>query len=352
MQKTDVRELRKELKKAPNQDGIIDWLYAFYVDAEDNIAWTKAEKYYNLEEEEKFRYAAILNKTVSASIGKDMFPMHVDAHDMEDKRSETDEKEAEKYFSQYAEWFTGHYAHTDPYLGVFMRIMYDVPAKATDGALLEDENQLYEAIVFSLCPAKLSTPSLGLQNSEIEDLTRRWVVGAPSFGFLYPSFSDRAGDPNEVALYIKKTEGMEALQEIFQIEEMAIRADEQKELWNAVLSDIGVSTDEASCINETLCEIAAESDAYIGKERLKKVIEDAGVDGEKFDDAYEKIAEDKELAPAVISESRVSFETDSAKITMSAEKAGFLKTKKIDGIEYILVPVDGVVRLNGAEITI
>jgi len=114
---------------------------------------------------------------------------------------------------------------------------------------------------------------------------------------------------------------------------------------------MGVSAETASLINESICEYAEEnSSAFLGKETLRRIVEESGGDGEAFENSYENIIGDFELSAEAISKTKVEVQTGSAKVVVPSEAAAFLKTKKIDGIEYILVPVDGVITVNGAEV--
>ena len=348
MQKTDVKELRKYLKKAPNQDGVIDWLYGFYV-SEGEVVCENIQKYYNYTEEEKFRLLDIVNKTISASIGKDIFPVHTEQNEAILNYRIGDTEEVLPDLQAFRDVILSQYSSNDPYFATVARIIYDAPVKASDGAILEDEHNSYDAIVFSISPAKLSSPALGIDDGTVTDLVRRWTIGTPVCGFLYPSFDDRGPNLNEVALYMKKHAGEDLLRGLFEIEEETPDSDEQKKMWNDILTEVGITSEEASTINELVCELSEEN-AFLGKNELKKVVEEAGVDSDKFENVYESIAGDTELPSSVIANAKIEIKTDSAKIQMDADKAAFVKTKKIDGIEYVIIPLDGVLTVNGASV--
>ena len=348
MQKTDVKELRKYLKKAPNQDGIIDWMYGFYV-SEGEVVCENIQKFYNYTEEEKFRLSDIVNKTVSALIGKDMFPVDTEQNEaiMGYRMGDTDEVLPD--LQAFRDVVVSQYSSNEPFFATVARVLYDAPVKASDGAILEDEHNSYDAIVFSISPAKLSTPALGIDDGTVTDLVRRWTIGTPVCGFLYPSFDDRSSNVNEVSLFMKKHAGEELLRALFEIEEETPDSDEQKKMWNDILTEVGVTSEEVSTINELVCELSEES-AFLGKDALKKVVEEAGVDKDKFENVYESIAGDTELPSSVIANAKIEIKTDSAKIQVNADKAAFVKTKKIDGIEYVIIPLDGVMTVNGASV--
>ena len=352
MQRSDALELRRELRKAPNQEGIIDWVYGFYVTADHEVAWESVRKFYSLEDEEKFRHLALINRTLSPSVGIDLFPVPVRQNEELAALKEAwngDEEETLDILSSFRDAVRMGFPHTDPYYAVLTHFTYSVPVKASDGAVLEDGGAVYDALLLSLCPAKLSAPALGFDEGTVENLRRRWVIGAPCAGFLYPSFSGRCEDRNEAAFFMKKDAGHDLFKSLFTMQEEVVMPDELKSGWNSILTEVGVSAQSASLINESLCESEAAS---LGKKELRKIVEEAGSDGERFEEEYENVAGERELPVKAISSPKVEVKTDSARIQVPAEKAAFIKTQIIDGVEYILIPVDGKVTVNGTEIII
>ena len=352
MLRSDALELRRELRKAPNQEGIIDWVYGFYVTPDKEVAWESVRKYYNMEDEDKFRHNTILSRTVSPSVGIDMFPVQIRQNEsLIDLKSiwHDEEEEMLDALSGFRDLVREHHTSTDPYYASLTRFVYEVPAKASDGSVLEDGGETYDALIFSLCPAKLSAPALGFDEGAVENLRRRWVIGSPAAGFLYPSFNERSSDRNEAALYMKKEAGRELFESLFEMREEVISPEAHKSEWNDILSEVGVSAESASLINASLCET---SETSLGKSELRRIVEEAGSSGERFEEEYEKVAGDREIPVNAISSSKVEVKTDSARIQIPAEKAVFITTRVIDGIEYILIPVDGKVSVNGTEIII
>ena len=141
MQRSDALELRRELRKAPNQEGIIDWVYGFYVTADHEVAWESVRKFYSLEDEEKFRHLALINRTLSPSVGIDLFPVPVRQNEELAALKEAwngDEEETLDILSSFRDAVRMGFPHTDPYYAVLTHFTYSVPVKASDGAVLED----------------------------------------------------------------------------------------------------------------------------------------------------------------------------------------------------------------------
>lgn len=122
--------------------------------SEGEVVCENIQKYYNYTEEEKFRLLDIVNKTISASIGKDIFPVHTEQNEAILNYRIGDTEEVLPDLQAFRDVILSQYSGNDPYFATVARIIYDAPIKASDGAVLEDEHNLYDAIVFSISPAK------------------------------------------------------------------------------------------------------------------------------------------------------------------------------------------------------
>lgn len=98
------------------------------------------------------------------------------------------------------------YDKKERYLILLYKDTYDVSGKASDGAVLEDEETVYDFMVCAVCPVSLSKAGLvyDLKEKDIMDATRNWMVEKPIQGFLFPAFNDRASDIHNLLYYSKK----------------------------------------------------------------------------------------------------------------------------------------------------
>ena len=77
-----------------------------------------------------------------------------------------------------------NYKAKDEY-GIFLFYgSYDVPVKAKDKSWLEGSEEVYDFLICAIAP-----------------LMEEYEPGAPEFGFLFPSFSDRSSDINRIYIY-------------------------------------------------------------------------------------------------------------------------------------------------------
>lgn len=344
MNKKDITEIRKIMKK---ENTPVDWIYSFYVTPDNELVWQSLRKFISFNEDEVFRYTEILKKSLAGTIGKELFSAGLASQPEELLAIRSSDSPSEESLEAFAGDIMASYAHTDPYFACLARITYDVPARASDGRALEDGDMVYQALLFTICPAALSKPALGYDDvSGVSELGRRWTVGTPSEGFLYPSFHERATDANEV-FYRSKKSISKGLFDAFFEADVPVAAQEQKEAFASLMDALNIGMEEAAGIQEDLAQLEAEGVSELEAGDIKKLAERCGIDTEGFDSAYTETVGDIPLTVSAIRDPAVVISTGSAVIKIPADRSQFVKTRMIDGVSYITVPVDGVVIVNG-----
>ena len=351
MEKSDLKEIRKALKA---RESCISWVYGLYVDPDNLPVWENVMRLADMEEAERFRHISLFARTLSPGVGKDTFPAMLDEEQSSllSLRSAKGVDIAE--FEEFRDTLLSGFSHTDPYYAALARVIYDVPTKSGDGRRLEDGDVVYEALLFSICPATLSKPMLGFDSDRVTELNRRWQIGNPVTGFLYPAFSDRAEDRHEVLIQSKTPENEEYVRGFFRISEtdQPIGMKTQKDIFASLLDRMDVSLQHAAAISENVAEKAAEEDVTVlEKEDIRKIAEAAGVDSGDFDEIYDDTVGDVRLAASAVADSYVTVKTDSVVLKVPSDKAQLIETRKINGRDYILIPADGTVTVNGAAVT-
>ena len=76
------------------------------------------------------------------------------------------------------------YQSTGPYVIYLFDGVYDVPVKAGDGENLFDSDEVYHFLICAVCPTEGD-----------------YEPGKPEFGFLFPAFVDRSGDPSRICIF-------------------------------------------------------------------------------------------------------------------------------------------------------
>ncbi len=86
--------------------------------------------------------------------------------------------------SVFYEMIAEKYQATSDY-GIYLFYgTYDIPVKATDKERLDDSLEVYDFIICSIAP-----------------LLADYELGEPQFGFLFPAFSDRSSDYNQIDIF-------------------------------------------------------------------------------------------------------------------------------------------------------
>ena len=344
MDKSNLAEIRKVLRK---NDPPIDWIYGFYVSPDNELCWQSFRKFLSFDEDEMFRHKDNIKKAVAGTQGRELFSVSLSSQSEKLFALRHMEEEDTELLEEFTGHVMGSYQHTDPYYAMLARITYDVPAMSSDKRKLEDGEVVYQSLLFTICPAQLSKPTLGYDDGEgVTELSRRWTIGAPTEGFLYPSFNDRIGDLNEVLYRSKKDITGELFREFFDAD-LPVTASMQKDAFNTLMDSLNVKMESAAAIQEDLAQLEAENFTVLEKNDALKLAERIGADTENFDEVYDDIIGDIPLTIPALRENSVVVSTDSATIKIPFDRASFIKTRVIDGVTYIVIPVDGAVIVNG-----
>lgn len=351
MEKTDLKELRKVIKA---KDHIVDWVYCLYVDSENTPVYETVGKLADMEEGDRFRHLNLFTKVLSTRLGQDSFAVSVkEQNEALLELRESDGKDIAE-FEEFREALLNGYAHTDPYYATLARIAYDVPKKASDGTKLEDGDLVYQALILTISTATLSKPVLGLDVDHVAELKRRWQIGNPGSGFLYPAYSERMEDRWQVLVHSANPDMEDFINRMFGVEEdtapVGIKA--QKNIFSSLLGQMDVGLSEAAAISENIVAKAAEGEEpQLEKETLQKIVQSAGISRDDFDEIYEETVGETPVSYAAIADPYVTVRTDSAVIKVPAEQSSLIRTRVIDGREYILIPADGAVTVNGIAVS-
>ena len=144
----------------------------------------------------------------------------------------------------------------------------------------------------------------------------------------------------------KKEISSELFAEFFHAD-LPVTAKMQKEAFNTLIDSLNVSVESAAVLQEDLAHLDAEDISVLEKNDVKKLVERCGIETQNFDESFDDIIGTVPLDIAAIRENAIVVATDSATIKVPAEKSRFIKTRLIDGVSYILIPVDGAVLVNG-----
>ena len=342
-----------------------------YVDAEKNKKLELKEAFLSLPEEEMFKYFDIFKKTLSGTVGKNLlnldFPLNAEREDGEqafllalrDSRLQ-DDALIEAFYDKIIE----RYPYGENYYIILLHAVYDIPKKASDGTELFDaSDEVYEYLLCSISPVKLSKPGLcyNIHTNRIEDRIRDWVVELPDRGFLFPAFNDRSSDLHSMLYYSENPEDlqMEFVTELFGCDP-ALTAKEQKQSFQSIISD----TPGEDCGYEVVKNIHGQLNSILeerkddpepvrlDKQEVRRILSLSGVEDEKltdFDGRYDaSVGEHGSLmASNVVNTRKFEVSTPDITIQVSPECIDLIEIKIVDGKKCLVITVDDNVTVNG-----
>ena len=371
MNKKEILEIRKQYT---HERCSISRICTCYVDGEKNIKTTMKEAFLSLPEEETFKYFNIFKQTLSGTLGKNLLNLEfpLDAENpggpqefllkLRDSRLQDDALLEEFYNKIIETWY-----FPENYYIILIHVAYDIPGKSSDGSEMFDaSDEVYEYLLCSLCPVKLSKPGLfyNTEHNQIENRIRDWVVEPPVKGFLFPAFNDRSSDIHGMLYFSRQAEELQPdfMESMFGCQ-LPLTAKSQKESFNTLIADtLGEDADYEMVknIHEQLTEMVEETKdspdpLVLTRPDVKRLFELSGVPEEKmetFDRAYEAAAgEDTALLASNIASGRsFSIETPDVVIKVNPERTDLIETRIIDGKECLVITVNDHIEVNGVKV--
>ncbi len=390
------------------QDCSILRLAGCYVNGEKNKVKTFNESFYNLPEEEMYKYLEIFRKTLSGVPGKNLLDMAFTeggadesaGHGLLDRIRRSELKDDEVLQSFYDKVISS-YDIVGNYLILLIYQSYDVPGMTTDGIMEEDaSDEVYNYILCSICPMKLTKPGLGFDETvgEIHTLRQSFAVELPEMGFIYPAFNERSSDDTMILYSTKRTDNIQdmLLEDVLKVS-TTLPAKQQKAGFTEFVSDIlgnDSSFETVLAVQENLSEtiktIKNESNGetvFLDKTAVRNVFENSGVSEEKlkdfsrkFDDQFdmqkiykkniESVSENGEEMPAMDTQRRVpsvkveeklfadnvvptrNFEvkTKDMVLRINSKHTDIIDTRVIDGKKCLVIELTEDLTVNGIPV--
>lgn len=371
MNKREVQEIKKQFTP---ENCAITRIAGCYVDGEKEKKMEDEQAFLSLPEEEMFKYFDIFRKTLSGNIGKTLLNMQY-AVDVE-RNGDPEGYEHEllmglresrlkdpALLDEFYEQVMTSYVYPGNYYIILIHGTYDIPGKSTDGKTMEDaSDEVYDFILCSICPVKLSQAGLSYNSKEekMQERMRDWVVDKPDKGFLFPAFNDRSTDVHEILYYTKKSSD---IQEEFVNSvlgsKMTVSADEQKEMFNGIVEN--VLGENADCetvkdihqnIYNAIIEHGVDPEPYkIGKDDMRKIFEDSNVlhaQMANFDRIYDEYAGEKTefMTANIVNPKKLKVEFAEGKMELNADFTDYLDVQVVDGQKCVVIPISNM-KING-----
>lgn len=378
MDKKAAAEVRRQLSK---DRCAIDRIRGCFVDEDGSIIAEVKETFQALQDEELEKYCELFKKVLTGKFGRNLFNMSFPLKEEETGGSQwemyrvltsgLDNPEITKEFLQKIQ---DHYDQAGRHLILLAHGMYDVPGRAADGTEMEDAGEdVYSFLVCAICPVVEVKEGLCYDAENMTFISKNTDLGVqmPSLGFLYPAYNDRSADIHQILYYARKEdERHEELIDgiIGSSTEIPQGEKAQKELFSEVIEEtLGRNCDFAAvkAVNDNLNEMIRQDDEgagheedaplELGKTQMRRILQDSGAPHEAmehFEEHYDEIVgEGKALSAENVSGgSTIQIKSPSVKISVKSEMSAMITTRIIDGREYILIPVQDDIELNGVRL--
>ena len=195
IRKKDILEIKRLTKDCHYQK-----LKGCYVNSSKEILARIDENFLNLPEEQYYKYL---------DIAKQIFqPKSIDDKNLElelsDGRSLQHLVESNLDDAAVAELYESIIESFD-YVGSYMILLfkdtYDIMKRTSDNTDLDESEEVYDYMICAICPVELEKPALQATEQGVTDLDRKWIIGKPVEGFIYPAFEERSSNRDKALYY-------------------------------------------------------------------------------------------------------------------------------------------------------
>ena len=377
MRPEEIRRIRKRIDTTLSNFRSI---YGCYVNAAGEIVTTMEIPVLDMETEEREMYAAILKKVLSGKAERNQIALDMptdkvgnsDEHRLLMALKSTQLRDENMRELLYRRVIENLDMDGDSYVIILAADTYDLRAKdVKDEEWSEESNGQFEYFICAICPVKMSKAALQYQpgQQEFRGISTGTILAPPAVGFIFPVLDEGGADIYQVQYYTKSTSVNhgELITALFTIENPPMAADVQKDTFNFTLAEsLGreCSLDVVTALQAKLSARAeavheenpsAVAEIYI--EDIEAIPSDKGVSDESVKEFGESVGKRFDGAGSfnignIIQKRSFEVKTPETKITTDPETALRIKTQKIDGVTYILVPAGESVTVNGVEISV
>ena len=373
----DIRRIRKRIDSTLENFSSI---YGCYVNGAGDTVATMEIPVLGMDTEEKEMYAATLKKVLSGTQERNLLDIEFtpdqvdnsDEHRLLMALRDSSLKDAGMRELLYQRIRESFHNDGDSYVILLASDTYDLKSKDVKGEEWSEESvEQFAYFLCAICPVKSSKAALqyDAEEQEFRGISTGTLLAAPALGFMFPVLDDGGADIYRASYYSKSSADIhdELIEALFASEQLPMAADVQKETFNTSLADaLGkeCSLDLVTALQARMSVIAEESKEddtvtvpVIALEDVEDLLADRGVSEEGIGEFRKTVEERFDGASDfninnIIQKKKFEVKTPETRIVTEADNALRLKTRTIDGVTYILVPVGESVTVNGVEIAV
>lgn len=200
MTEKEIAEIRRRYK---GEKSGISRVRGCYINDKREIVSEFDQSLGLMTEDEAEEMLSILKKTLSGSIGKNLADIEFSNHQvlegeqhgglmrLRDTALDSGE-EVKKLYERIIQTVS----FDSSYLILLAYDSYDVFSYTKDGRKSDESSTVFSYLLCSICPVKLTRPSLGYYVNEntFRSIASNSVIGSPELGFMFPSFDNRTSN--------------------------------------------------------------------------------------------------------------------------------------------------------------
>ena len=249
---------------------------------------------------------------------------------------------------------------------------YDVPYKGNDDEIFDEgSSEVFDYVVCGICPVKDAKAALRYRSEEkaFRNASTGHVIGNPEIGFMFPAFDNRSANIHNALYYSRNTSEIheEFIKAIFNTDSEVMSPAAQKNAFLGALTEaLGehLSLEVVQAVHGEIRErLEMHKEAKeielpeIYVEDVSDILRKNGIPDENINSfsntCEEEFGNSGVLNPANLMETK-KFEmvTPEVKVAVDPEYAASIRTKVIDGVEYLLIPVSEGLTVNGIDISL
>ena len=374
MNQKELREIRRRIRPEHNS---ITHLYGCYVNGSGEIISTLSESLGLLTAEEQEKYFALLKKSLSGALGKNLLDIAFATKQVLDSDEHRLLSALRKSEGQDPSLLEAFYhaiiGHVDMDGGNYLILLafdsYDVPHYGKDGNI-GDAGEVYRYMLCAVCPVTGGKNELGYtpEDKRFHSAAAGQVVSPPELGFLFPAFDDRAANLYNALFYTRdcKADHADFIEAVFRTE-VPMPAQRQREHFDDLLCDVleqDCRFDLVQSVHEQLSErISLHRESKdpepltVTPQEMGEILENSGASPEerkRFEERCEEtFGKDTDLRPANLSDpKRMEIQTPEVKILVSPEHSLLVQARILDGKKVIVIDASNGVELNGVPVRI
>lgn len=377
MKAEDIRRIRKRIDGTLGNFGSI---YGCYVNGAGEIVSLMDISVLDMDSEEKEMYASVLKKVLSGAPERNQFEIDIPTGKVENsdehrllmalKSSQLREENMRNLL--YRRIMDSLDMDGESYVIILAADTYDLRTKdVKDEEWSEESNEQFEYFICSICPVKMSKAALqylpGPQ--EFRGISTGTLLSAPALGFMFPVLDEGSASIYQAQYYTKSVSENhgELITSLFAVDDPPMAAEVQKDTFNTALSDslqnecsLDIVTSLQARLSAKAEAVKEESPSAIARtdiEEIEEILSDKGISDEKIRQFGEALGERFDGAGTfnignLIQRRSFEVKTPETRIVTDPDNAVRIKTGKIDGVTYILIPAGESVTVNGVEVAV